>query len=99
MRQRDRFAPDASILVRLIAARPSLVGGIHAIVEGIDALCCTCSIHPERVLAWSYRRTSPGPGTAVLAVISPVAPVIATVIPPFAAVIAAVIPPFVTPAD
>jgi hypothetical protein len=38
VRRRDRFAPDASILVRLIAARPSLVGGIYAIVEGIDAL-------------------------------------------------------------
>jgi hypothetical protein len=38
MRRRDRFAPDASILVRLIAAQPSLVGAIHAIIEGIDAL-------------------------------------------------------------
>jgi hypothetical protein len=37
-RRRDGFAPDASILVRLIAALPSLAGAIHAIVEGIDAL-------------------------------------------------------------
>jgi hypothetical protein len=38
MRRRDGFAPDASMLVRPIAARPSLVGAIHAIIEGMDAL-------------------------------------------------------------
>jgi hypothetical protein len=38
MLRRDGFAPDASMLVRLIAARPSLVVGLHAIIEGFDAL-------------------------------------------------------------
>jgi hypothetical protein len=38
MRRRDRFRPDASMLVRVIATRPSLIGGSYAIVEAIDAL-------------------------------------------------------------
>ena len=36
--ERPLRARRTSMLVRLIATRPSLVGGIDAIVEGIDAL-------------------------------------------------------------
>ena len=41
MQRRDGFAPDASMLVRVIAVRLSIVGGVYAIVEGIDALSST----------------------------------------------------------